>query len=141
MRLPVLLAAWAVLLWAGAVFPQPCVPGEVGRLRGEWRLVATRDERRTDPAGEQIHMVIRSDGRVLLKAGGQTTHLGVLRLGLSAEAKLLDLELANGQTVRGVYELKGDELFICCDVAGRPRPAGLEPTGSQWVERWQRVRP
>jgi len=63
---------------------------------------------------------------------------GEFRLGAAGKFKTVDLKLEDGQTLLGVYELKGDEVTFCFSESGKPRPAGVAPKGSQWSERWKR---
>jgi uncharacterized protein (TIGR03067 family) len=108
------------------------------KLEGEWVLRSTADKKRISPGSKDCKMVIGADGRVALKLGARTTNQGTARLRRCDKAHLVDLKLETGLFL-GVYELKGDDLVICFDEAGKPRPTGLQPKGSQWVERWQRA--
>jgi uncharacterized protein (TIGR03067 family) len=130
----------AVLLTVLPLAP-PALPAPKGlsALRGEWVLVSTTDVRRVTPGIDECRMVIGADGRVALKVGELTTNRGTIKVGLSGKLKHIDMRLTSG-LVRGVYELKGDELAICYDEPGKPRPAGMRPQGTEWVVRWRRVR-
>lgn len=112
----------------------------VGKLQGEWVLLSTADDRRVSPGSKDCKMVIGADGRVALKLGIRTTNRGTIKLRRGGKANLVDLKLATGLFL-GVYELKGDEVVICFAEAGKPRPAGLKPKGTHWVERWRRAKP
>jgi uncharacterized protein (TIGR03067 family) len=113
--------------------------GEVGKLKGEWVLVSTADEKRTSPGSDDCKMVIDANGRVVLKLGARTTNRGTIKLSRSGKVNLVDLKLTTGLFL-GIWELSGDELVICFSAAGKPRPAALKPKGSQWQERWRRVK-
>lgn len=136
-------ALWVVTagLLLGAGPPADDRPAVTDGLRGEWRLVATQDEKHTDAGSEQIRMIVQADGRVVIQFGDRTTNRGALQVGPAGKVCWLDERLAGGKTVLGVYERDGDDLVICFDEAGKARPAGLTPRGTQWVERWRRVRP
>jgi len=112
---------------------------ELDQLRGEWRLVSTADEKRTDEGSDQFTMSIQGGGKVVLKVGELTTNHGSLTLSLSGMVRGMDLKLANGKSVLGVYERHGDELAICFDDAANGRPAGMAPKGTQWLEKWKRT--
>jgi uncharacterized protein (TIGR03067 family) len=136
------VVALAAGLFLGADAPRPPeAAGDLARLRGEWRLASTADARRHDPGNDLIRMTITGDGRVVFKFGGVITNRGGLALGRAGETRWLDLKLAGGKTVLAVYDCFGDELVICCDEAGKARPAGLHPVGTQWLERWRRSVP
>jgi uncharacterized protein (TIGR03067 family) len=121
------------------------------KLAGTWRLVSTADALRVTPGCGECTMRIDADGTVTLKAGERTLNEGTLRLHCAGRAPgtdaatlrvpgHIDLKLATGR-VLGVYERKDNELRICCDGPGKPRPACMKPAGTQWVERWCRVKP
>jgi uncharacterized protein (TIGR03067 family) len=112
----------------------------LGKLPGEWVLVSTADEKRVGPGSEDCKMRIGTDGRVTLLLGERVTNRGTVTVKRSGKVDLMDLKLTTG-LVLGVYELKGDELLICCDEPGKARPGRMKPKGSQWLERWRRVKP
>jgi uncharacterized protein (TIGR03067 family) len=141
MKFHALLAVTAGLLLGAESLPPKDLTAEAESLRGEWRLVCTQDEKHTDRGSEQIRMVVQADAQVVFQFGARTTKQGTLKVSQSGKLKCLDEVLGGGQAVRGVYQLDGDDLVICFDDAGKPRPAGMTPRGSQWVEQWRRVRP
>jgi uncharacterized protein (TIGR03067 family) len=110
-------------------------------LAGEWRLESTADEKRKDAGSESIRMVIEGSGRVrFLFAGAQTNCGAFTAAKAGTRLKGIDLKVAGGKVYRGVYALEKGALLLCFDEAGKPRPAGLKPTGTQWLERWQPAR-
>jgi uncharacterized protein (TIGR03067 family) len=111
----------------------------LAELRGEWFLVSTADQKRVSPGSKDCKMVITADGRVTLEVAELITNRGALKVSRSGKANRVDLALTTGLFL-GVYELKGDELVICCDEVGKARPAGMRPTGTQWVEKWRRAK-
>jgi uncharacterized protein (TIGR03067 family) len=141
MKSRALLAVTAGLLLGADPLPPKDLAAEAEGLRGEWRLVSTRDAKRTDRGSEQVRMVVEADARVVFRFGDRTTNRGVFQVSRSGEVQCLDETLTGGQTVRGVYERDGDDLLICFDESGKPRPAGTTPRGTQWAERWRRVGP
>jgi hypothetical protein len=86
-------------------------------------------------------MIVQTDGRVVFQLAGRTMNQGALTLGISGKLKSLDLKLADGQTLLGVYEEKSDDLVICFAEAGQDRPAATTPQGAQWAEKWKRAGP
>lgn len=113
---------------------------EVDKLRGEWVLVETADEKRADLGDDSIRMVI--EGKVAtLKFHGLTTNQGTIEIKFSKRATLIDMRLGEGTTWLGRYKLDGDQLTLCFDEAGKKRPTSLAPKGTQWIEKWKRVKP
>jgi|SRR5947209_9817026 len=134
------VAAVVVALLLSASAPRAGdTTGRAGQLQGEWRVLSTADENRTDAGSAGLTMTIRADGRAVFKVGGLVTNEGVLKPGRSGKNRVIDLKLADGQTLLGVYELRGNTLVICFGEAGKGRPAGIVPRDSQWVETWGRV--
>jgi uncharacterized protein (TIGR03067 family) len=136
-----LLATAATLLLAADARPQEGAGKSVEPLRAEWRLVSTRDEACRGPGCDQSRMIVRGDGAVVFRLAGRTTSRGTLAFGTAGKLQSLDLKLADGRVLLGVYEQKGDDLVICFAEAGQARPAGTAPRGAQWAEKWKRVGP
>jgi uncharacterized protein (TIGR03067 family) len=111
-------------------------PGSLKELAGEWRLVSTADDKRQDAGSESIRMVVEAGGRVRFLLGGVETNSGALTAAKAGpRLKGIDLKVASGKVYRGVYTLERGALLMCFDEAGKPRPAGLKPTGTQWLEQ------
>ena len=112
----------------------------MNRLGGAWGLLSTADERHTDAGSPDIRMEVGGRGHVVFKLKQLDVNQGEIRLGCAGKCKTIDLTLSDGRVLLGVYELKDDQLTICFDEAGKPRPAGIAPTGTQWAEKWKRER-
>jgi hypothetical protein len=115
--------------------PQEAKPA-IDSVKGDWILVGTDDEKRSDRGDENCRMSIQANGEVVLKIGELTTNSGVIRVRRVGKMDEIDLKLKSG-TVLGVFERKGNSLVICCDYEANGRPAGLAPKGSQWREKWR----
>src|SRR5687767_135272 len=100
---------------------------QLSPLRGQWSLVCTRDEKRTEAGTDQMRMTVRPDGTVLLTSGLLPPTEGTLRTVSCVRGNRLVLVLADGRTLPGVFELKADSLVICFDEAGKPCPAEVAP--------------
>jgi uncharacterized protein (TIGR03067 family) len=135
-----LAVATGLLLTAGAL-PQDEAGDRPDPIKGEWKLLATQDEKHTDPGCDQSTMTVQADGRVVFRLAERTTNRGTVKFGTSGNLRALDLKLADGETLLAVYEVNGDDLVICFAEAGKARPAATAPKGSQWVEKWKRARP
>ncbi|HKI37685.1 MAG TPA: hypothetical protein VKA46_37885 [Gemmataceae bacterium] len=140
MRLYDLLAVAAGLFLAADALPQTDAGGKTDPLQGEWKLLSTQDEKHTDPGCDKSGMIVQADGGVVFKLAGLTLNHGTLTFGTAGKLKSLDLKLADGKTLLGVYEQRGDDLTICFEEAGKERPAGTAPKGTQWAEKWKRAK-
>jgi uncharacterized protein (TIGR03067 family) len=105
-------------------------------LQGEWLLLETADQHRSDRGDAEIRMRIQGDD-VTMMFGEVTTNQGTIALGTSNVLKTIDFKLANGRTVLGIYQIERDVLTICADDAVNGRPVTFAPQGKQWVERWK----
>jgi uncharacterized protein (TIGR03067 family) len=135
MRRSAPLAVVASLLLVAAAMPQGAAP-----LQGEWRLASTADEKQNDPGCDESRMVVQADGAVAFALAGRKLNSGIFTFSKSGKLLTLDLKLADGRTLLGVYEQKGDELVICFAEADKGRPASTSPKGNQWAETWKRVK-
>jgi len=133
--LPVLVGGLILLSGIGPAF------GQADDLEAEWKLLSTRDAKEAHPGCEQSRMIVRPGGRVVFELAGKVANRGELTRDGSGKRRSVDLHLADGQTLRGVYEVKDDQLIICFAESGQPRPSATTPKGTQWAETWQRVKP
>jgi hypothetical protein len=86
-------------------------------------------------------MVVEPSGRVRFLFNGAETNSGAFTAARAGvRLKGVDLKVAGGKVYRGIYALEKGTLLLCFDEAGKPRPTGLKPSGTQWLERWQRAR-
>ena len=107
-------------------------------LQGEWVLLETADQHRTDRGGDSIRMLIRGN-EITLSFGEVATNRGTFTVGVANRVKVIDFKFANGRSVQGIYELRGEILTMCVDDAAKGRPNTFLPHGTQWVEKWKRV--
>jgi uncharacterized protein (TIGR03067 family) len=141
MRRHIPLAVVAGLLLAAGAGAQAGKGREATPLQGEWRLEFTGDEKHTDPGCDESRMVVQSDGGVAFVLGDRMQNSGTFSFAKAGKVHTLDLKLADGRTLLGVFEVTGDELVVCFAEAGKDRPAGTSPKGGQWAETWKRVKP
>lgn len=138
MKIPALVVLLAGLLTFDDLKER--LANEVDKLQGEWVLVETANEKRTEQGDDTIRMVIDKKA-VTLKFRGLTTNHGIVEIKLIESATLIDMRLGEGKTWLGRYALEGDRLTFCFDQAGRKRPNGMVPEATQWTEKWRRVNP
>jgi hypothetical protein len=117
------------------------VAGQDDDLEAEWRLTSTHDEKQTYPGCDESRMIVRPGGRVVFELAGKVTSRGDCFCPGSGKLHCINLHIAEGKTLLGVYEVKGDELIICFAEVGQERPTATTPKGTQWVETWKRVKP
>ena len=115
--------------------------GQADDLEAEWKLASTHDEKHTYPGCDESRMIVRTGGGVVFELGGKVTSRGDFSCPRSGKLHCINLHLAEGKTLMGVYEVKGDELIICFAEAGKERPTATTPKGTQWAETWKRVKP
>jgi uncharacterized protein (TIGR03067 family) len=141
MRRHIPLAVVAGLLLAADASPETGKGQEAAPIQGEWRLEFTGDEKHTDPGCDESRMAVRADGGVAFVLGGRKQNTGTFSFAKAGKVHTLDLKLADGRTLLGVFEVTGDELVVCFAEDGRERPAGTSPKAGQWAETWKRVKP
>jgi hypothetical protein len=112
---------------------------ELNPLCGEWTLVCTRDEKRTDDGNDAIRMTIDREGTVIFHLKQLVTNRGTLRTRAVGKVYYVDLQTADGTVLEGLARQCGDRLEVCFAEAGKPRPINLVPRGSQWSEEWRRA--
>src|SRR5262245_37989260 len=111
-------------------------PQALDPLQGEWSLMETVDQHRSERGDAEIRMRIKGDD-VTMMFGDVTTNRGTIVLGSSNLLKTIDFKLDNGRTVLGIYQIERDVLTICADDAANGRPVTFTPQGKQWVEKWK----
>jgi uncharacterized protein (TIGR03067 family) len=112
---------------------------EQARLQGEWLLVETADENGPDRGNRHLRLEIRG-AKVTMKFQEVVTNRGRLALSSTDSLPAVEMRFGAQQPIRGVYLLDGEYLLFCFAEPGKPRPTSLTPTGSQWQEKWRRVR-
>jgi hypothetical protein len=127
------------LLFAAAGDPARNAAQVMPGLAGEWHLISTADEQRTDVGNQAIKMVVEEDGHVHFTFASSTTNRGIFTpMPSPGKVEYIDLKLSDEKVLQGVCRLVGDDLVFCFAAAGSERPGGLLPTGTQWAERWRR---
>ncbi|GEM_PF-3318629 len=115
-------------------------PAPLAALQGDWALLETADQHRTDRGDDKIRMLITGKD-VAMTFGELTTNRGTVAVGTVHGQKTIDIKFANGRAVLGIYELEHGTLTICVDDAAKGRPNTFAPQGTQWMEKWQQFQP
>jgi uncharacterized protein (TIGR03067 family) len=135
---PLLLAATLITM------PHDASPVDLGmhencRLAGEWFLLQTRDEKRSEAGSEAIRMSVARDGGVIFTFENVETNRGTFRLCSRGKSSRIDLRLPDGRTFEGVFKFRDDTAILCFSEVGKPRPPSIDPRRGQWAEHWKRV--
>jgi uncharacterized protein (TIGR03067 family) len=95
------------------------VKEELARLEGSWTYVGGNVNRVTIRGG--VYTVTTPQGQIALSAN--------MHLDPTKEPKWLNMEYSagfyKGQTLMGIYELKGDNLRLYMDTSGKVRPTAF----------------
>jgi uncharacterized protein (TIGR03067 family) len=95
------------------------VQEEQARLEGSWTYVGGNVNHVTIKAG--VYTVTTPQGQVVLSAG--------MIIDPTRQPKWLNMQYTTGfykgQTLMGIYELKGDNLRLSIDTSGKVRPAAF----------------
>jgi uncharacterized protein (TIGR03067 family) len=120
------------LAFAPAPLPKPDVAKEdLRKMQGSWALTSCLEAGRPLPSSsEGIVVVIAGDRMTYSYRGGSHTEWA-MALDARRKPKVLDTRLSTQPGAAawpGVYELKGDTLWICYVAAPGARPGGLSPS-------------
>jgi uncharacterized protein (TIGR03067 family) len=123
------LIAAAVLLIAAEDKKPDAEAGkkDLDKLQGTWTLVSGKSDGEDLPKElvEKLKLVVDKD-KFTIK-DGENDETAVVTLDPSQKPAAIDVKPNTGETVKGVYELKDDDLKICWSKGGKDRPKGFEP--------------
>ena len=96
------------------------------KLQGPWKLTALESDgkKASDDAVKAMRMTVKGD-RLYLKEDNKEEE-GTFKIDPTKSPKTMDLTIKVGEkmdTVRLIYELKGDDLKLCGGKLGKDRPA------------------
>jgi uncharacterized protein (TIGR03067 family) len=97
---------------------------ELARLQGTWQLVAaeTDGKKAAEENVKQIRVVIRG-GKHSVQFGEKVIAKEVpFTIDPTKRPREVTDSLADGRTIRGIYELDGDTLRSCVAAVGKDRP-------------------
>jgi uncharacterized protein (TIGR03067 family) len=116
-----LLAVLAVGLLVAAEAPKDDAKNDLKKMEGSWKMVAGETDGNKVEEGDLKSSSLKIKGDKYEARLGDSTHEGKLTLGASKKLKTMDATDGDN-TVKGIYELKGDELKICIAPPGQDRP-------------------
>jgi uncharacterized protein (TIGR03067 family) len=122
---------------------------ELQKLQGTWRLESLEEAKKTAKTATKTEVKDRTlfvgSEVFLVRDGERVVQAGTLRL--TPAKRAIDAVVRKGQhegnTMLGVYELKGDTLKVCFDPEGDGRPKGFAPKAGSGltVAVYKRVKP
>ncbi len=141
-----LLVLAAGLLAAADAPREDASKQDLQELQGTWTLASGEDDGKPLPEAllKDSHLTFDRDQHTAKV--GDKTYRGTHKLDASTKPKAIDITDTEGpfkdKTVRGIYELEGDEFRICYAVDGKDRPKqllGKAGTGQRY-HVWKRVK-
>jgi uncharacterized protein (TIGR03067 family) len=116
-----LLAVLAVGLLVAAEAPKDDAKSDLKKMEGSWKLAAGETDGDKIPEDGLKNSSLKIKGEKYDAKLGDSTHEGKLTLDATKKPKTMDATDGDN-TVKGIYELKGDELKICIAPPGQDRP-------------------
>jgi uncharacterized protein (TIGR03067 family) len=89
------------------------------KIQGEWSLVSREENGQNEKVaeGSNEHIKLKIDGEKFLVTIGENNHDATFAVDSSKKPKTIDITLKGGDqdgtTMKGFYELDGDNLKIC----------------------------
>jgi uncharacterized protein (TIGR03067 family) len=107
---------------------------EVKKLNGEWSMASMEMMGKAAPeAGFKNTRLINKDGEYLVKA--ESEDKGTVSVDASKSPKQMTIKgtegVNKGKTFLAIYELNGDELKVCYDLAGKEFPNAFKTEPGQ----------
>jgi uncharacterized protein (TIGR03067 family) len=132
-----LLGLAAVLALAGAARPDDAGKADLDRLQGGWVMEsARRDGKDVEP---NMTRVVKGDAYEV-RQGDKVVAKGTIKLDASKSPKEIDVTRADGQRMKGIYEIKEDVQRVCLAPPGKDRPTQFkaEAGGGLTLTVWKR---
>ena len=149
MRLLALLITAAAALPILADPPQDdAVKKELKKLEGSWATVfiEAAGQKVTDEDKIKTRKLTTKGNKYTLKVGDETVQ-GTIEINPTKKPKTIDVKPDSGsnkgKTLRGIYELDGDNLKICLAPPGKDRPTAFatRPADGQQLVVYKREKP
>jgi len=144
----VLVAAFLLAAAARAQQPAPLSPEvrkELAALQGTWRLESYEGAKKNRVNLKTRELFIGAD-LFFQRERGKDLQIGQVRLMPAKSPRRMDVivhkGLHAGNTMLGIYELKGDTLKVCFDPDGdsRPNKFGASDETNQFIAVYKRVK-
>ena len=118
---------------------------ELRSLEGEWRFATLEIDGVAVPGQALIFSRMLIDGDRFRTESPEANYEGVFTIDVEAAPAHIDIEFVEGPEAGnrclGLYELNGDDLTLCLDLAGASRPRGFatRPGSGHALERLRRA--
>ena len=117
---------------------------ETGKLEGSWLPVEAElsGQKFPDEVLKTMKLILERDTYTVY--AGEQIDRGTIQLASTAEPKAMDITGTEGpnkgKTFLAIYELAGDTLRICYDLAGKQRPTEFKTAkgSQQFLVRYER---
>lgn len=140
------------LLLAAADDPrQAAVKDELGKLKGEWKLVSANKSGKERTADDLDSQAITFDGdQYIVKVDGEFAMRATWVIDPTARPKTFEWTVTEaapvsgvekGAKVHGIYEVDGDTLRVCRVKIDRDLPRGFDPGPGVGIFTAKRVKP
>src|SRR5207249_3299729 len=133
MRTTMLGLVTAGLLVVSSAGGQEIVKKEMDRLQGTWVFDSFEENGQiTPPADLKNKRMFFGANQFIIKNGDELVQVGTLKLDPIDGHRDIDATVVAGQhtgnTMRGIYMIKGDQLKVCIDPEGNERPKEFKTT-------------
>ena len=102
------------------------------KLQGTWTFVSMERGGEKVPQGDAGPTITFDGDKFSVKAGDQVLQAGTQTLDPSKKPSAVDAKVAEGEgkgtTMLGIYEIDGDMVKACFDMAGKKRPTEFKST-------------
>jgi uncharacterized protein (TIGR03067 family) len=113
--------------------PDPNVALELGKLKGNWRVVGISENGQPGKPPEvrfrfndNVLSLTNQAGTPIKRQDGKPEERSFV-LDLSATPRVIDFMISEKFKSLGIYELRGDDLKLCTAEPGSPRPSDFQP--------------
>jgi uncharacterized protein (TIGR03067 family) len=106
------------------------------KLQGTWQFVSQEMDGKSRPKEELAKQTITFAGdKWTVRADGKVVQAGTHKFNPAKKPAQVDAVVTEGEdkgnTMLGIYELKGDRLHVCFDPKGKARPTDFASKGDR----------
>jgi uncharacterized protein (TIGR03067 family) len=110
---------------------------DLKKLQGTWQFTAQEMDGKPRPAEQLIKLKITfTDDKWSVADDGKVIQAGTHKLDPTKKPAQVDALVKEGQdkgnTMLGIYELKGNKMRVCFDPQGKERPTGFSAKAGQF---------
>jgi len=121
------------------------VDGDLKKIQGTWRFVSEEMDGKMRPPETLTKLTITFTGdKFAVKDDGKVVQAGTHKLDGSKKPGHVDATITEGEgkggTMLGIYELKGNSMRVCFDLAGKDRPTSFSAKAGQFAAVIERAK-